>query len=426
MGYEKPARQPKAAGIISEYNPFHNGHAYQIAEIRRRSGADYVIAVMSGDFMQRGAPALLDKYVRTRMALLGGIDLVLELPCAAATGSAALFAQESVRILDCLGVVQELWFGSEAGDTELFSALSGLLSAEPPAYRSALRRFLREGNSYPLARRKALEDCLADALFPEKSEELRHFLEAPNNILGLEYCIALKKLKSRIRPCTLKRRGSGYHDLTLSKQFSSASALREIIRSEGAARLENQFPENVHRALTAALTSEGWLEEDDFSLLLKYLLLGAEPETLDSYFRGGLARRILAKRTDFLSFSQFTDLLKTKDRTRSGIQRGLLRLLLEIPARSEVSAGNTFSGELPCRTITDAGFARVLGFRRQAASLLTLIKHSGCLALEARPAALPQKEYQTDLRASNLYEAVRSHKMAQPFREERSRQPVIL
>ena len=113
----------KPPRIIAEYNPFHNGHAYQIREIRRRSGADFVVAVMSGDFVQRGTPALLDKYARTRMALLGGADLVLELPCAAACGSAARFAGEAVRILDGLGVVQELWFGSEAGKLEPLAAL---------------------------------------------------------------------------------------------------------------------------------------------------------------------------------------------------------------------------------------------------------------------------------------------------------------
>lgn len=423
MKPEHPEALQKTAGIIAEYNPFHQGHAYQIARIRQISGVRYVIAVMSGDFVQRGAPALLDKYARTRMALLGGADLVVELPCAAATGSAALFAGEAVRILDRLGVVDELWFGSEAGDSPLFSALSELLVLEPAAYRLPLRRFLKEGASYPLARQKALEEALYPEAAPEKRKELCHFLETPNNILGLEYCLALKKQKSSIRPRTLKRLGGGYHDASLLPGFSSASALRRAIFSSGAEHLENQFPPEVYSCLLKLLETEGIVGEEDFSLLLKCLLLRTGFDELARYFPPDLARRILDRRNSFLSFSQFADLLKTKDRTRSGIQRGLMRLLLGIPSAFETGV---FSRSLPCRTLTDSGQVRVLGFRRGSAGLLTRIKQAGGLVPAARPAVLPEEAYSADLAASNFYEAVRSHKTDQNFRDERTRQPVIL
>ena len=250
----------KTVGIIAEYNPFHNGHAYQIREVRKQSGADYIIIVMSGDFVQRGRPALLDKYARARLALLGGADLVLELPCAAASGSAARFAQEAVRILDRLGVVQELWFGSEAGELAPLLEAAAVLAEEPPHFRNALRQSLRQGNSYPLARQKALEACSADG------EKLAapELLCLPNNILGIEYCTALKRLRSSVLPRTLKRVGSGYHDRQASGSFASASALRLAVKTGNPEEAERQMPPEVFSAFSRLLSREGWLELNDF------------------------------------------------------------------------------------------------------------------------------------------------------------------
>lgn len=245
----------KTVGIIAEYNPFHNGHAYQIREVRKQSGADYIIIVMSGDFVQRGRPALLDKYARARLALLGGADLVLELPCAAASGSAARFAQEAVRILDRLGVVQELWFGSEAGELAPLLEAAAVLAEEPPHFRNALRQSLRQGNSYPLARQKALEACSADG------EKLAapELLCLPNNILGIEYCTALKRLRSSVLPRTLKRVGSGYHDRQASGSFASASALRLAVKTGNPEEAERQMPPEVFSAFSRLLSRRaGW------------------------------------------------------------------------------------------------------------------------------------------------------------------------
>lgn len=412
----------KTVGIIAEYNPFHNGHAYQIREVRKQSGADYIIIVMSGDFVQRGRPALLDKYARARLALLGGADLVLELPCAAASGSAARFAQEAVRILDRLGVVQELWFGSEAGELAPLLEAAAVLAEEPPHFRNALRQSLRQGNSYPLARQKALEACSADG------EKLAapELLCLPNNILGIEYCTALKRLRSSVLPRTLKRVGSGYHDRQASGSFASASALRLAVKTGNPEEAERQMPPEVFSAFSRLLSREGWLELNDFSLLLKCLLLDSREEDLLPCMPWETARRVLSLRNHFLSFSQFAELIKTRGRTRSSIDRDLLHFLLGIPSASGLSPGSAFSGSLACRTITDDGFARVLGFRRRSSPLLASIKQAEGLRLEARPSRLPREAYALDLRTSNLYEAVRSQKMGQSFREECTRQPVIL
>ena len=145
-----------AVGIICEYNPFHNGHAYQIQKARELTGCDFVVVVMSGDFVQRGAPALMEKHVRAEMTLLGGADLVLEMPLQTATASAEGFAAGGVSLLDGLGVVDELCFGSECGDTETLMNIAQILVKEPFEYRKLLQQNLRTGMSFPAARSSAL------------------------------------------------------------------------------------------------------------------------------------------------------------------------------------------------------------------------------------------------------------------------------
>ena len=148
----------KTVGIIAEYNPFHKGHAYQLQKAKELSGADYAVIVMSGDFVQRGYPAIVDKYVRAEMALRAGADLVIELPVSYAVGSAEAFAQGAVSVLEALGCVDFLCFGSESGDLDTLLSYAWLFEEEPPAYRAFLQDFLRQGFSFPAARSRAAEE----------------------------------------------------------------------------------------------------------------------------------------------------------------------------------------------------------------------------------------------------------------------------
>ncbi len=197
-------------GIIAEYNPFHKGHEYQLEASKQRTGADYTIVVMSGDFTQRGEPALLSKYARAEMALRCGADLVLELPVYWALGSAEFFAAGGCALLDKLGVVDRLAFGSEWGEESALMEIAELLAREPEDFQNALRKGLQEGRSFPSARAAALRECLP--LFPH----LEEILNAPNNILGIEYCKALRRRGRSIQPLTVRRLGAGYHEEELS------------------------------------------------------------------------------------------------------------------------------------------------------------------------------------------------------------------
>lgn len=219
----------KIIGIIAEYNPFHNGHAYQMEEIRRRTGADYIVAAMSGDFVQRGAPAVVDKYARTRMALSCGADLVLELPALWATASAESFAAAGVALFEKMGCVDGICFGAECDDLSLLSEIADILAEEPSAYRAALSSYIKEGLTFPQARAKALSgvlsesvltsqktdsalrDALAQSAFLTQSE-LAEILGSPNNILAIEYLKAIRRQNSTLTPYLIKREGAGYHD----------------------------------------------------------------------------------------------------------------------------------------------------------------------------------------------------------------------
>ena len=189
----------KVNGIIAEYNPFHNGHLYQLETSRKRTGADYTVVVMSGNFTQRGEAAILSKYVRTEMALRCGADLVLELPALFAAGSAEFFATGAAALLDRLGVVDYLCFGSECGNAKKLTELAKILAEEPEDFKRLLQGKLAQGMNFPAARASALQEAFPSA------EDIDVILKAPNNILGLEYAKALLCRGSAIKLCTITR-----------------------------------------------------------------------------------------------------------------------------------------------------------------------------------------------------------------------------
>ena len=409
----------KVTGLIAEYNPFHNGHAYHIRRSVQITGADYTVVVTSGDFVQRGAPALLDKFTRARMALSCGADLVLELPVRYALGSAEFFAAGGVALLDCLGAVDYLSFGSEEGDISLLMNLSSLLSQEPETFRETLREKTARGISFPAAREQALL-----ASFPDQEEDVRRILSSPNNILGIEYGKALLRFRSAIKPVTIRRKESSYHQQQLGETFSSATALRRSLRMGELSALSSQIPPAAFPLLQEAVKSRETACSDDYSLLLKYKLLSETADTLTRFqdVSPDLANRILAQLNALNTLEDFTLHLKTRQMTYSRIARALFHILLDLPRFTlSDSAAET------------APYARILGFRKDAAPLLHKIRKHSSIPLISRPAADEKKLsahartlLAEDIRCGNLYESVLSIKNRRPFRHEASRPPVIL
>lgn len=393
----------KIVGLIAEYNPFHNGHQYHIEKAKEMTQADAVIVVMSGNFVQRGTPAIMPKHLRAKCALECGADLVIELPVCYATGTAEQFAYGAVSLLDKLRCVDAICFGSECGDIAPLKELARILCDEPDEYKKELQANLRSGMSFPLARQEALEKLYPNYNYGE-------LLAEPNNILGIEYLKAVYRLNSKIEPLTIKRMTSHYHDTELKKQFSSASALRQAISTEQFAELYGQIPSNCMPILENGYENRYPLFVNDFSLLLKYRLLNETSSSLTMYadVSEELANRICNQLNNYVSFDQFCELLKTKEITYSRISRALIHIILGIKKEA----------------YTEIEYARILGFRDDNKTLLSELKKCSSISLvtkltnEYMISDSAKKMLNADINASNLYESVVTNKFNTPFINE--------
>lgn len=414
----------KTVGIIAEYNPFHNGHLYQLKKAKEVTGADFAVVVMSGDFTQRGIPAVFDKYTRCRLSLLAGADLCIELPVVYATASAELFAKGAVSLLSALGV-DALCFGSECGEIAPLREIASLLFAEPPAYKEALNKALKEGLSFPSARALAVRECAHAGSLSGADASASDVLSSPNNILGVEYLKALLALEKKGQhtpvPYTIKREGDGYLSSALSEEsFCSAMALRKGIM-EGTPDLLRYVPESIRQEFADACQTKSALCADDFSGMLFYKLLSEKDTGYDSYLdvSSDLSDKIRKNLTSFTTFSAFCEnSLKSKDITLTRVYRSLLHILLSIK-KEDIPAA--------------APYARILGFRETSSEVF------GCLSTENIPLLSRLKDatyllspealscLSKDIFAAHLYEHVRmlrTQKDGCPFVSEYSR-PVI-
>lgn len=419
----------KTAGIIAEYNPFHNGHLYQIQQLRAQTGADYVIAAISGDFVQRGEPAIYDKYTRTCMALNAGADLVLELPAAFAVSSAEDFAACGVALFEQLGIVDLLCFGSECGELAPLWRAARLLSCEPEAFQTLLKEYVSQGISFPQARQLAMEQWFKKDANGEANAPWGTLLSTPNNILAIEYLKALLRQNSRMTPYTILRQGRGYHDqdLDVTGGFSSASAIRNALQNGSLEAALDQMP--IPPADAAGQISQKAIPifSDDFSGLLNYRLLELTASGQDlqvfSDVSPELADRIRAKLLQFDSFSGRIESLKTRQYTYTRISRALLHILLGI-TRSQVDRA---------RADGYVSYVRILGFRRDAAPLMGHLKAHCRLPLITKTADAQKRlspesfaAFSQDLYASHLYQSVVQQKSGVLLPNEFTRSVILV
>ena len=385
----------KITGIICEYNPFHNGHKYQIDTVKK-NGSDYVVAIMSGDWVQRGDPAIIDKYSRTLMALRAGVDLVIELPVIYSTASATDFAMGSVSLLDNLGCIDELSFGCESPSGDSLDKVTAFMLNHQEDLAKETASYMKEGYSYPKAHELALRNHF--------NEHIVEGLCKPNNILATEYRKALHILNSTIKPAPILRIGSNYNETELNLQsYSSATAIRESIlssyaylkndesyvhseneisglstymsfvgntavrqaMSEPLSPIINHVPDTTYEILLERLGKTYPVTSLNFSREVGYKLLQDNLPDYESYLdvTRELSDKIKKNITNFQSFDQFCSLLKSKDMTYSKISRCLTHILLNI--KKDI---------IP--TDKKAGYARILGFRKDSEELLSIIGKS--------------------------------------------------
>jgi predicted nucleotidyltransferase len=412
----------KAVGLITEYNPFHNGHLYHIEEAKRITGADYAVVVMSGNFVQRGAPAFLDKYSRTKMALSCGADIVFELPVCFSTSSAELFALGAVSLLDKLGIVEFLCFGSECGDITLLEKAAAILLEEPEQYKSVLSQFIKNGKTFPAARMEAIKTVSQDI-----SDSV---LASPNNILGTEYIKALLKLSSNMKPVTIQRISADYHSLELSSlkeaSVSSATAIRKNLREKKSpANLKNQIPEPVYKILLEEYLKTYPVFDEDYSLLLQYKLMQETSGSLAAYtdITPDLARRISDIKSQGLTFTELTKLVKTRQWTLTRINRGLIHVLLNLYTNNL----NTYKAEGYTQ------YARLLGFKKTSSHLIREIVKIGKIPVITKMADAGKQLDNTgltmlkeDIFASHLYNQVVYNKYGTTMKDEYTRGVIIV
>ena len=414
----------KTAAVISELNPLHSGHA-GLFRAAREMGADSVMTLMSGDFVQRGVPSIVERYTRTHMALLAGADLVLSYPVRYATGSAERFAEYAVRILNGLGCVDWLVFGSESGDVDGLMECAGVLVQEPPEFRERLHAALRAGRSYPSAASEAL---------PEYAGLLRD----PNNILGVEYCKALIRTGSSIRPVTVKRLSSMHSDRSIRDSGASAGAIRRLLleaRHPGTDRpgsfsressdpgsdqdvydqtgpdmsavdvwtvLSEVIPAEACEVFRQSVEKHGLVRADLFSkLLLEKLWATDDPAELTQFLdvTDDLSRTLIQRRREFTGWDGFMYLCASRSLTISHVSRACLHIALSL-GRSDQSEG--------------ALLTQLLGCRRGANRLVSAVS-GGTVPVVARPASPPDglslgqsALLKEEIRLSNLYEVFRS------------------
>lgn len=447
-------------GIIAEYNPFHNGHAYQIRKAKELAGADYCVVVMSGDFVQRGAPAIYDKYTRARMALLGGADLVVEMPPIFAVSSAEDFAACGVAILDRLGVVDTVCFGSECGQIRPLMTLAEILCQNPEEYETCLAEALESGLTFPQARIKALEEyertCEDQEASRRESPADPDLLSTPNNILGVEYCKALIRRKSPIKPVTLLRRGDSYHAFELPGQeasadaagnrnrasenfnsgfdenssFPSAAALRQVLGSGNPDLIRSHFTRISHCVPPSALSlirDAVPVLPEDLSVLLSYRLLQLQLNQADLTdfldVSEGLAARINRQTFMFADFENRISSLKTRQYTYTRVSRALIHILLGMTG--EESRSRKSGDYVSC--------ARILGFRRSAQPLLSAVKKAASLPMVTKTADAASilgdkalRDFRRDLYVSHLYQSVLASKSGRKIPNEYTASVVVV
>ena len=366
----------KICGIIAEYNPLHKGHVHHIQGSKELTGCEHVIAVMSGDFVQRGAPAICNKYERTRMALLAGVDVVIELPLLYALSSAERFARGAVGILDSLGCVESLCFGSECGELDALKKF-----ADAPASSTHIKSDIRKGLSFAASFGKNLT-----------SDELsKDTISSPNNILGIEYLRALSCLQSPIVPYTITRKGASYEseDIDSRLKYASARAIRNSL-SEGKTDHVSFIPGYVNEILEKTPATD----PDMFSDMLYYKLLSEKDKGFTTYLdvNDELSHKIIKNLNDYRSLTSFTMLLKSKNLTYTRISRCLFHILLDIKKEDATAS---------------LQYIRILGFRKERSEILSMMKASSVLPLITKLSDAPEYDMlKKDIQSSFIYERI--------------------
>lgn len=352
---------PNVLGIIAEYNPFHNGHLYHLNESKKQANADYSVALITGNFVQRGDVSIINKWAKAEMALQSGVDLVIELPTLYSISSAENFAYGSMKILNSLGVVNAVSFGTEQADIDTLDSIATVLLEEPKEYVSVLNHELSKGISFPKARENAL------LLYLNDIRRYANVLSCPNNILGIEYLKALKKLKSNLIPIAIPRNKVGYNSLETVDNFASATAIRQMLVTRNTKNLHRFVPESSYEILKNCISNGQYVSglsqfEKEIMYILRKMTVSEIAEIPD--VTEGLENLIKEAANSCNSVQEFINIVKSKRYTQTRIQRILVYALLNITKKDMMNLDKV------------TPYIRVLGFNSKGRDILSAINSS--------------------------------------------------
>jgi predicted nucleotidyltransferase len=377
----------RATGVVVEYNPFHNGHLHHLKETRNTTGADIVVAVMSGHFLQRGEPALVSKWARTKMALDAGVDVVIELPYSFATQHAEIFSRGAISLLDRFGC-ESFCFGSEDGGIDAFEKTIQFIHTNQEQYDLYIREYIQEGMSYPSA--------LANAFQRLGNQKSVIDLSKPNNILGFHYIEAKNKLASSLKAYTITRESAGYHDEHFSSpSIASATSIRKsIFSTEEHHELSSYLPDSSVQELYRYKKEYGGFHRwENYWTMLQYKLLSSSKEELRGIYEieEGIENRMVECAKTSTSFEEFMNKLKTKRYTWTRLQRMLLHILT-----------NTQKEEMRGRHHSPS-YIRLLGMNKSGREYIHSKKKNFTLPLISKLSSADQKAVQLDIQAAEIF-----------------------
>lgn len=391
-------------GLVVEYNPFHNGHKYHLEKSKEITNATHTVSVMSGSFLQRGEPALFDKYTRAEIAVKNGVDLVIELPTLYACQSAEIFAHGAISTLNSLNCVNSLCFGSEEGNIEILSALSDILVREPIEFKASLKNHLNNGLLFPIARSKALYEYIKIYnLLHLNENELEKIINSPNNILGIEYIKSLIKLNSSITPYTITRFASKHNSSDINSDICSATAIRNSLKDNKNLKLiENVIPKTTFNEINSKINS-------DFNPVFDYMfynilssIIIRDYENLNRYFEvnEGIENKIYSSVFTSSNLEELINSIKSKRYAITKIKRTLNNILL----------GITKEDILKVKNLNSIPYIRVLAFNNKGREIIKKIKTSSDIEIInkfSKISNVHEDIFETlikyDLKSSNMY-----------------------
>ncbi len=348
----------KVLGIVAEYNPFHNGHLYHIAQSKQETGAEYVVCIISGSFVQRGNTSIINKWAKAKMALANGADLVIELPTVYSVSSAENFAEGAIKILNSLKIVDTLSFGMEANDVAILNNIANVLYTEPKEYTNILSHELKKGNSYPKARENALMMYLNDI------KKYANVLSGSNNILAIEYLKALKRTKSSMIPLGIKRQKVLYNDEYMVDEFASATAIRKMLMTREFDDIRKVMPKSSYRILGEELKLGHYvIDLSKFEKEIIYTLRKMTQEEIAELpdVSEGLDSSLKNAANSCNTLEDLINIVKTKRFTQTRIQRILIYALLGIDKKQMATSKKV------------EPYVRVLGFNNKGKDMISEI-----------------------------------------------------